>query len=352
MQNELIHKEKKISLLKKIKYKILFFFRLNHHPVVWVYRSYGNPEKILVFGHVLKLSPMARKTYRQSWIVNIFSMLRLFMVTPYVRAKVSMEWDDTICETQTEDDGFFKFEWNAVAELQPGWHDVTVSLKEEKYKRRRISGKGEVYIPFASKHAFISDIDDTFLISHSSKLRKRLYVLFTKNARSRQPFQGVVNHYRQLLEAGHHDHSSNPFFYVSSSEWNLYDLIVEFSKENNLPKGVYLLNQLKTISEVFRTGQNKHSGKFTRIVRIIETYPHLQFVLLGDDTQEDPNIYLAITEHFPQNIFAVYIRRIHKNKYENVQTVVDKISSAGVHCCYFQHSEEAIEHSKSIGLIV
>ncbi|HEV8084269.1 MAG TPA: App1 family protein [Chitinophagaceae bacterium] len=326
-------------------------FRLKYAPVVKVYRGYGSLEKIIVYGHVLKLSPMSRKTYRHSWIVNIFSMLRLFMVKPFVRARVSMEWNGTNHETQTEYDGFFKFEWMPEANLQHGWHSVTVFLKEEKYKRQRISGKGEVYIPFASKHAFISDIDDTFLISHSSMLRKRLYVLFTKNARSRKPFQGVVNHYRLLAASGQHDDITNPFFYVSSSEWNLYDVIVEFSKENQLPKGVYLLNQIKKVSEVFRTGQNKHSGKFTRIVRIIETYPHLQFILLGDDTQEDPNIYLSISEHFPKNIFAVYIRRIHKNKFESVQTVVDKIISAHVHCCYFEHSSEAIEHSKNIGLI-
>ncbi len=351
MQIKLVHKERKLSPFKKIKQKILFLFRLKYMPVVKVYRSYGSLEKIIVFGHVLKISPMARKTYRQNWIVNIFSMLRLFMVKPFVRARVSMELNGATHETQTEDDGFFKFEWMPETNLRSGWHNVTVFLKEEKYKRQRISGKGEVYIPFASKHAFISDIDDTFLISHSSRLRKRLYVLFTKNARSRKPFQGVVNHYRLLSQSGQEHQIYNPFFYVSSSEWNLYDLIVDFSKENELPKGIYLLNQVKQISEVFRTGQNKHSGKFTRIIRIIETYPHLQFILLGDDTQEDPNIYLSIAEHFPQNIFAVYIRRIHKNKFKSVQDVVDKIKSCGVHCCYFEHSSEAIEHSKVIGLI-
>ena len=351
MQNKLAHKEKKLSLFKKINHKILFLFRLNHHPVVRVYRGYGNFEKIIVFGHVLKLSPMPRKTYRRNWIVNFFSMLRLFMVKPFVRAKVSMEWNGTTHEAQTEDDGFFKFEWAPETKLESGWHVVTVFLKEEKYKRQHISGKGQVYIPYASEHAFISDIDDTFLISYSSRLRKRLYVLFTKNARSRKPFQGVVNHYRQLTKSGQDDRSFNPFFYVSSSEWNLYNFILEFSRENDLPKGVFLLNQIKRISEVFKTGQNKHSGKFTRIVRIIETYPHLQFILMGDDTQEDPNIYLGIAEHFPKNIFAVYIRRVHKNKYESVQVVADKIISSGVHCCYFQHSAEAIEHSKVIGLI-
>ncbi len=351
MQNLPAHKERKLSLFKRIKRKIFFLFRLRYIPVVRVYRGYGNSEKIIVFGHVFKLSPMKRRTYRQNWIVNFFSMLRLFMVKPFVNARVRMEWNGTFMEAETQDDGYFRFEWKPQLTPTPGWHHVTVYLNEEKYKSQKISGTSEMLIPYESQHAFVSDIDDTFLISHSSKLRKRLYVLFTKNARSRKPFEGVANHYCQLAKSGQDEHLFNPFFYVSSSEWNLYDLIVEFSRENHLPKGVYLLNQVKKISEVLRTGQNKHSGKFTRIVRIIETYPGLQFILMGDDTQEDPNIYLSLTEYFPKNIFAVYIRRVHKNKQESVQAIVDKMKLSGVHGCYFQHSAEAIEHSKTIGLI-
>ncbi len=346
------HKEKKISLLKKIKQKILFLFRLNHHPVIKVYNGYGSSEKIIAFGHVLKLSPMMRKTYRHNWLVNTFSMLRLFMVKPFPYAKLSMAWEGTILYTESQDDGFFKFEWQPETKPVAGWHSISIYLEEEKYKVRKICGTGQVIIPFDSQHAFISDIDDTFLISNSSRLSKRLYILLTKNARSRKPFEGVVKHYQQLAAAGQKSNMANPFFYVSSSEWNLYNFITEFSRENGLPKGVYLLNELKKFKDVWRTGQNKHATKFMRIVRIIEAYPHLQFILLGDDTQEDPNIYSAIADHFADKIFAVYIRRIHKNKYKSVQGIVDKMKTSGIHCCYFMHSSEATAHSKKIGLVV
>jgi len=294
---------------------------------------------------------MMRKTYRQNWIINIFSMLRLFMVKPYTCAKISMEWEGALLHAQTADDGFFKFEWSPSTPPKPGWHNITVNLEEDKYRAQKINGEGQVYIPFHSTHAFVSDIDDTFLISHSSRLRKRLYVLLTKNARSRKPFAGVVNHYQLLAAQAQKDNVTNPFFYVSSSEWNLFDFITEFSRKNGLPKGVYLLSVLKKFREVWRTGQNKHGTKFMRIVRIIEAYPHLSFVLFGDDSQEDPNIYSALADHFTDKIFAVYLRRVHKNKYTGVQKVVDKMVAAGVHCCYFIHSEEAIAHSKNIGLI-
>lgn len=345
------HKEKKLSWLKRIQQKILFLFRLNHHPVIVVYNGYGSSDKIFVFGHVLRLSPYMRITYRQNWIVNTFSILRLFMVRPYKYAKLSMEWEGAMWYAHSQDDGFFRFEINAVVSSKPGWHNVVVHLGEPKYQAQKIRGEGEVYIPFDSKYVFVSDIDDTFLISYSSRLRKRLYVLLTKNARSRKPFQGVVKHYYLLSSHGQKGDETNPFFYVSSSEWNLFYFIKEFSNTNNLPKGVYLLNQLKTFREVWRTGQNKHATKFFRIVRIIEAYPERQFVLFGDDSQEDPNIYSALVDHFKNKIFAVYIRSVHKDKYSSVQKVIDKIVTSGTHCCYFIHSEEAITHSVSIGLI-
>ncbi|ULT45467.1 hypothetical protein KRR40_20705 [Niabella defluvii] len=49
--------------------------------------------------------------------------------------------------------------------------------------------------------------------------------MLTRNAHSRKPFDGVVAHYRALQLAQTTSDRPNPFFYVSSSEWNLYDFI-------------------------------------------------------------------------------------------------------------------------------
>ncbi len=340
----------KVKTVKKIREKLYRLFRLNNRPVVKVYDGYGDSQTLTVFGHVLGLSPMARKTYRQNWVVNLFSMLRMFMVRPLKGAELSMEWQGETLKTESQDNGYFRFEWVPNREQQPGWYTVKVLLHPKRNISPEIIGEGNLHIPFPSRYIFISDIDDTFLISHSSNLRKRLYVLFTKNARTRRPFDGVVKHYQLMATAIKNENEKNSFFYVSSSEWNLYDLVTEFSRRYELPRGVYLLNQLKTFSEVLKTGQNKHAGKFTRIVRIIETYPKMHFVLFGDDTQEDPNIYHSVATHFPGNIYSVYIRRINPGNYERTQETVKKIEAAGVHCCYFFHSKDAIEHSIKIGL--
>jgi phosphatidate phosphatase APP1 len=347
-----ISEHPKLPFLERVRRKILLAFRLTDEPVVKVYHGFGNDKNVTVFGHVFLFSPVPRKHYSKNFLTNTFALLRLFMVKPYRRAFLKMQWNGEWLQTQSEKDGFFKFEWKLDTPLKPGWHKVEILLAGRKENALPYtSGLGSFYIPYINQFAFISDIDDTFLISHSSNLRKRLFVLLTENAHSRQPFEGVVKHYQLLARAGVPHAESNPFFFVSSSEWNLYDYIREFAIKQELPQGAYLLNQLKRFNELGKTGQNNHSTKFMRIVRILEAYPDQEFILLGDDTQEDPTIYASIVDHFPQKIKAVYLRKVRKKTKPTVLPAIEKMKAAGVLCCYFGHSSEAISHSAAIGLI-
>ncbi len=340
------------SLVKKIKRKVLHWLHLTNDPVVKVYNGYGSAEKLVIFGHALRLSPLPRKKYRKNVFRNSYGLLRMFMVRPLAKARLKILWENSTFETHTEDDGFFRFEWKPDHPLSPGWYSVTVSIIHPSKRSRYSEACGDIFVPYPYKNTFISDIDDTFLISHSSNLRKRLYVLLTKNARSRKPFESVVDFYQALARMGASDGTSNPFFYVSSSEWNLYDYINEFSRKEHLPKGVYLLNQLKKFSQLWNTGQNNHATKFVRITRIIEAYPDQHFILFGDDSQEDPNIYFALAEYFKGKIHAIYIRHVRKSSREKVLLLQEKIELMGIAFCYFSHSSEAIEHSRGIGLTV
>ena len=345
------HRQKKVSLAKKLKRKLFSALRLNYHPVIKVYHGYGNEEKIIVMGHVLKLSPYPRQTFRANWMINVFSVIRFFIVIPFPYAKISIEWNGTIYYTEAEKDGFFRFEFFPKVPVEKGWQKVLVRLEEEKHTHRDIKSISEIYVPFPSQHGFISDIDDTFLISHSARFRRKLHVLFTKNAHSRKPFKGVVKHYELLAKNNKVNGNRNPFFYVSGSEWNLYGLIAEFAQKNRMPKGIFLLSKMKRINQFWKTGSINLAHKFARIVRIIEDFPHLQFVLMGDDSQMDVSIYLSVVKHFPGKIFAVYIRQVGKSKKKKAEKHLKEIEDHSVYCCYFKHSADAIVHSENIGLI-
>ena len=349
--NVAVAQKPKKSLVNILKEKFLFSFRLTDEPRVKLYNGYGNKTQCVVFGHVFSFGPVPRKKYRKNFLSNTLALLRLFMVQPVAGANLQLTWNGEVYKTKSAADGFFRFEWHPGKELEPGWHDVQVEWHHSRKGTLLSTGTAHIAIPFYNQFAFISDIDDTFLISHSSNLRKRLFVLLTENARSRKPFEGVVNHYQLLSRAGAPENTTNPFFFVSSSEWNLYNYITEFSDLNKLPKGIYLLNQLKLFSQVFKTGQNNHKTKFMRISRIMEAYPDQRVVLLGDDSQEDPFIYASISSYFQKQVHAVYIRRTEKEPKPLVEAKLKEIAESGIFYCYFTHSSEAVIHSRDIGLI-
>lgn len=335
----------------RLKDKLFRWMRLTSRPVIKVYHGFGGEGMLTVFGHVLTLSPLPRKRYRQNVWTNALALVRLFVVKPVRNATVRLNFEGTELEQTAEKDGFFRFQWQPASMPAPGWHPVRVDLVGRRPKTRPVRGEGEIYIPHRNQYAFISDIDDTFLISHSTNLRKRLFVLLTENAYSRRPFDGVVRHYQALAVSGARSGEDNPFFYVSSSEWNLYDYIGDFVSRNKLPRGIYLLGQMKRFSQMWKTGQNRHGTKFFRIARILEAYPHQEFVLLGDDSQQDPVIYASIAEHFPARIKAVYLRNVYEKNMAVVKAAIARIEGLGIPVCHFRHSRDAILHSVEIGLI-
>ena len=74
-------------------------------------------------------------------------------------------------------------------------------------------------------------------------------------------------------------------------------------------------------------------------------------MLLGDDSQQDPHLYESICKIFPLHIKAVYIRQIGSSKKSKTLKIMENLASLDVETCYFKSSQEAIQHSKEIGLI-
>ncbi|RYG29650.1 MAG: DUF2183 domain-containing protein [Chitinophagaceae bacterium] len=313
-----------------------------------LYHGYGHTQDLLLYGHVFAGKPLRGNSYSNSAWKNIRYLLRLFSVKPVAGRELILEWGGQVLQTKTESDGFIKFEWKSQHHIKAGWHEVTVRLKENP----TVVGRGVLFVPHVTQYGFISDIDDTVLISHSATVWKRLKELFTTNPHTRRAFEGVGEHYRLLAGAHTTADTPNPFFYVSSSEWNLYDYLKDFFRHQRLPEGAFLLNQVKRWFELFKTGKTKHKGKLLRVMRILDTFPNQQFILLGDNTQEDPEIYVQIADKYPERIQAIYIRNAsEKNQAKASQLLNNLEKQKGVHTCLFDTSADAIVHSRRIGLI-
>jgi phosphatidate phosphatase APP1 len=319
-------------------------------PILKLYRGYANEHELIVMGHVFKPTTKEDYDFQKKKFKNARSIIRMYRTKTEANADVFLERNGRIIHTKTLADGYFKFCIPINEILGYGWLNYSVHII---YEGKKIICKATYIRPFEGNLGFISDIDDTFLISHTRNPLKKLYILLFRNINTRKVFDGAVPHYQALSTAGRNNkEEQNAFFYVSSSEWNLYRFIVEFTELNQLPRAVLLLKDIKTsLIDLFITGRSDHNHKFEKIKHILEFYPNLTYTLLGDDSQEDPYLYESICKIFPVTVMAVYIRQTGKQKKLKTQNALDNISTLGVKTCYFRDSHDAIEHSKRIGLI-
>lgn len=315
-----------------------------------LYRGYVNEEELIVFGHVFQSWAPDKYSLEKKGIRHAYAMLHKFRIKPMRNVKIRLRFKDLDVTTRTWEDGYFRFTIPFRQELEPGWHSYEVVCEMNKFG---IIERGELLKPYPSKLGIISDIDDTFLISHSNTFFKKIYVMLSKNINKRKIFDDVVKHYQRLSLAGQNSHhASNSFFFVSSSEWNLYDFIEEFAMMHELPKAVIKLKKIKTgLRDFLKSGRGNHDHKFIKVKDIISFYPNLKYVLLGDDSQHDPFIYEKIVKTFPLSVRAVYIRQTTHKQKKKVQKALSTMASLGVSTCYFRNSEKAINHSEREDII-
>jgi phosphatidate phosphatase APP1 len=323
---------------------------MNNSVSIKLYHGYGHAHNLVIYGNAFKFKAKTTQNYSNNLFVNILYLLRLFILKPYPFVQLRLKFYDQVINQVSEYDGFFRFEWDAGKELTTGWHEVSVEALDA---GGAVIAEciGTVYIPNSTQYAFVSDVDDTIMVSHSATILRRLRELFIKNPHTRKTFPGAQLHYALLALSHTTIDKPNPFFYVSSSEWNLYDYLVETFRFNKLPEGIFLLNQIKIWTNLIRTGKTGHEGKLLRVMRIISAFPNQKFVFFGDNSQQDPDIYATIIAKYPEKVEAVYIRNIVPSNAERTKETLNTIRSFGVKTCLFRNSSEAITHSRTIGLI-
>ncbi len=336
----------------KIKYKIKKKLGWTGLPKLILYRGYASENKLHLTGYLTEDKGLEKPSEDNTTWQNMVAMLKRYSSENFPFTPIKIKVSNHSYGTQTSFDGTFHLEIEQQSEL-PSEHTewksyfagCTERLTEDEAK---LTATGEDMLPAKSAaYGVISDIDDTIIVSHSTQILRKLWLLLFRNSKTRKPFPGVDAFY-QALERGIDNRKNNPFFYVSSSEWNLYDLLEDFCEHNQLPKGVFLLQQLKTGLLKFRkSGGGSHEHKYDKIKHLLHTYPDLQFVLIGDNGQMDPQIYYRIASEFPDRIKAIYIRAVSKKK----NPVRSDLEQLEIPVVFTKDSTNAAIHAAKIGLI-
>jgi len=280
---------------------------------------------------------------------NFLDQLKRYLAKPMKGEKVRLSYRQFSEIVETNDKGIFRkqIELNDVIDMSFAikWEtflaEALLSDTEETIENSVSAQSQVMLIGEKAKLAVISDIDDTVLLSHSTKIPAKLRLMLFKNSYTRKPFPGVSELYRKI--AG--KRKMVPFFYVSSSEWNLYSPLVDFFQLNELPDGVFLLQDLNySIFKFWKSGGGNHQHKKEKIRELMLFYPKLDIILFGDNGQSDPLIYKAIADEFPERVKAVILRRIKNHKSETF--VHDSIPYY-----YVKNSKEGAEKLQDLNLI-
>jgi phosphatidate phosphatase APP1 len=281
---------------------------------VAVYRGFGSDKKVYIKGRVLKTKRITLPTEQDGTLINMLNMYKRFESDEIAHAVVEIRFQGVPHIVVSDNEGYFELEVEPQGQLQvlPRTENFEIRLQSSpigQYEVGELQEAGKVLVPPAeAEFGIISDIDDTIIETSATDMVKMLTNTFTKNALTRVPFSGVRQFYR-ALQQGKTGNNHNPLFYVSSSPWNLYDFLSHLIDIHDLPEGVFCLRDYGLDRN--KAAMSAHGDhKIKEITRILETYPHLPFILIGDSGQQDAPSYRKLAEMFPDRILAIYIRDI------------------------------------------
>ncbi|WP_205504551.1 App1 family protein [Rufibacter psychrotolerans] len=318
------------------------------------YRSYGTVNRLYLKGRVLANKGITSAADNDTLLKNLLNMYRRFESDEVRNAQVKIVFQEQEHLVYTDREGYFviNLEPKTPLVLDDIWHELEVELVHADISSFEPGVKTKAHVlvpPPDAEYGIISDIDDTIVLTAATDLIKMSQYTFMNNARTRLPFAGVSAFYRSL-QLGRNGKRNNPFFYVSSSPWNMYDLLHDFLDLNDIPAGPLLLRDFGMMQNKF-FGADHMSHKFKEIQNILLTYPHLNFVLIGDSGQQDAPIYREVIKQFPGRIICVYIRDVALPERALVVNTISEELKGTVEMLLVKDTATAAKHAADTGLI-
>ena len=211
----------------------------------------------------------------------------------------------------TDDHGFANFSL-PVPKLRVGWHDahaMTTPIEDGEIA----TGTGRVIKPsLQAPFLVISDIDDTILVTGLTEGVAMVTRTVLREADKRRAIAGMSSLYRGLAR-GVPNRTGNrkpepTFFYVSTGSWSFYPLLQQFMQLRAFPQGPMFLTDWGPTERYVRRSGAEH--KRTAIRRLLEAYPKMPFVLIGDSGQRDALTYAEMAREFPGRVHLIIIRQV------------------------------------------
>ncbi|WP_434548232.1 App1 family protein [Propionibacteriaceae bacterium Y2011] len=273
--------------------------RLGHRVKVEPYASYGTETKVRI---------LARTVYTDAPVRNpddvpAYEHLRLvrgwrnFTIVIAPHSEVTVEVGGHTHHLVSDRAGII--DQVVDADLEPGWNIATITCCSGEVVR------SEVYcVAEGTTFGIISDIDDTVMVTALPRPMLAAWNAFVLHESARRVVPGMPVLYQDLIRA----HPGAPVVYLSTGAWNVAPTLRRFLAAHRFPPGPLLLTDWgPTNSGFFRSGQ---AHKRANLRDLIQAYPNIKWLLIGDDGQHDPAIYADLAREFPGHVHAIALRQL------------------------------------------
>lgn len=285
-------------------------------PTVAAFPGYGGEDWVRVLARVLIVPPI--HTRRRGADATVRGW-RSFASVPVSFATVQIEVDGTHHDVVADRGGVI--DMVLPARLSPGWHPITMSVEGSDPVQT------DVFIVGSDvTFGIVSDVDDTVMVTALPRPLVAAWNSFVVDERARQPVPGMAVMLERLLR----DRPGSPVIYLSTGAWNVAPTLQRFLRRHLFPRGALLLTDWgPTHDRWFRSGREHKRDNLQRLAR---EFPHMKWLLIGDDGQHDDDLYTEFTSTFPDRVSAVAIRRLSPAEVvlAGGRTSVNDHSAAGV----------------------
>jgi len=294
----------------------------NNIPVVWQISALHLDKRIVLSGVILMDAPFDYDKQIGN-LRNLLKVFKSYFIDVYGNKEILITTNNKTIKTNTDKYGSF----SVVVDLLPMGEIIIKTVGNDK-PLKILQTYPVIFENTQSPFDVISDIDDTIIVSYTTDFFKRIGTLGFTQPKKRK----VVGFTQKLLkEFAKYD---TRVFYVSKSESNLFAMLTSFIKHNKLPTGTLILTPYLKFSQLFNPKKDR-DYKLNNIWFILKNTGAKKYVLLGDDSQKDMEVYSEIAQEFPERILKIYIRKTKRKVLPYQKRMWEKLKLTGIPIVYF-----------------
>jgi phosphatidate phosphatase APP1 len=271
---------------------------------VVLHSAFGTGSNAVIEGRVIDYEDRGVITPADRKLANLRRNLGLLFNDERVNVPVRVRLRTHEWQTTTDAEGYFRIEATNLATLAPGWHRIQGSAGDA------TDEAGLLMVPPQNTRGIISDIDDTVLITEVGSKHRMLINTLLHNPLQRRVVEGVAQLYHKL-SAANPVPEATPLFYLSATPRQLHLSLQAILEHNRFPRGV-LITKRVTNDATSEPLRDQFAYKTRKIVQILERLPHVNFTLIGDNVERDPDIFESLRSLYPARIIDIWIRRVDK----------------------------------------